>query len=125
MRRQDDAARVAGPMGRVQPRVIFRQERVARVAEDRFDEIQVADQIARREEADLHGLLLDESRHRGADHGPHEQGNKTFRLLLLRGGERQRSNDAGGCNASASNRPKTMLGTAFLSSGIGRPPSAT
>ena len=37
----------------------------------------------------------------------------------------RRSNAAGGCSASVSNLPKTALDTAFLSSGIGRPPSAT
>ena len=31
---------------------------------------------------------------------------------------------SGGSNARASSRPKTSLGTAILSSGIGRPPSA-
>ena len=54
MRRENDAAGVAGPMFHVQAGVVLRQDRIAAVAEDALDEIQVADQAARREETDLH-----------------------------------------------------------------------
>ena len=67
MRREDDAAGVAGPMFGVQPRVIFRQERIAAVAENGFDEIEIADQVARRKEPNLHRLFRGETRHCRAD----------------------------------------------------------
>ena len=54
VRREDDAAGVAGPVLDVEPGVVLGQVRVAGVAEDRLDEVEVADQAARGEEADLH-----------------------------------------------------------------------
>ena len=57
MRREDDAAGVAGPMLDIEAGVVLGQIRIAGVAEDGFDEVEVADQIARREEADLHRFL--------------------------------------------------------------------
>ncbi len=57
MRRNNHAAGVAGPVHHVERGVVFRQIRIARVAENAFDEIQIAHQAARREEADLHRLL--------------------------------------------------------------------
>ncbi len=56
MRREDHAAGVAGPVGDVERGVVFGQMRIAAVAEDRFDEIEIADQAAGSEEADLHRL---------------------------------------------------------------------
>ena len=47
VRRQDHGPGVTGPMDDVEPRVVFRHERIARVAEDRLDEIQIADQRTR------------------------------------------------------------------------------
>ena len=89
MRREDDAAGVAGPMLGVETGVVFRQIRVAAVAEDVFDEIEVADEVARREKTDLHGFLRREAGHFGADDRPEQQRNKALGGLRLRGGERQ------------------------------------
>ncbi len=38
----------------VEAGVVFRQVRIAAVAKNAFDEIEIADEIARREETDLH-----------------------------------------------------------------------
>jgi hypothetical protein len=51
----------------IEARVVLRQERIAPVAEDRLHEVQVADQISRREEPRLHALFGDEARHRRHD----------------------------------------------------------
>ncbi len=90
MRREDDAAGVAGPMFRVERGIVLRQERIAAVAENAFHEIQVAHQIARHEETDLHRLRRRETGNFRADQRPQQQRDKTFRRLRLRGGERQR-----------------------------------
>ena len=72
VRRKDDAARVPGPMLDIQSRVILRQERIAGVPEDALHEIEVADEIARREEPNLHALLGNEARHFRADNRTQE-----------------------------------------------------
>jgi len=41
----------------IQGRIVFRKIRIARIAENRFDKIEIADQAPRRKEANLHGLL--------------------------------------------------------------------
>src|SRR5690606_26074701 len=56
VRRQDDAARVAGPPVDIERSVVLRQMRIAGIAEDRFYEIEVRDQRAGREEARFHPL---------------------------------------------------------------------
>ncbi len=94
MRRENDAAGVAGPMVRVQARVIFRQTGIARVAENAFHEIEIADQIARGEEADFHRFFGRKPRHFRADNRAQQQRDKTFRRLTLCGGERQPHNIA-------------------------------
>ena len=73
----------------VQRRVVHRQIRVARVAEDAFNEVQVAHQIARHEEANLHRLLRAETRHGGAHERPQQQRDEAFCRLRLRRGEGQ------------------------------------
>ena len=90
MRREDDAAGVAGPMLHVERGIIFRQERITAIAENAFHKIQVAHQIARHEETDLHRLLRRETGNFRADQRPQEQRDKTFRRLRLRRGEWQR-----------------------------------
>ena len=55
MRGEDHAAGVAGPVGHVESRVVFREMRIAAIAEDTFDEIEIADQAAGSEEARFHG----------------------------------------------------------------------
>ena len=50
MRRQNHAAGVAGPVHHVERGIVFRQIRIAAVAENAFHEIQIADQAGRREE---------------------------------------------------------------------------
>jgi hypothetical protein len=85
---QNHTAGVSGPMQDVQRGIVFRQIGIAAVAEDGLHEIQIADQIARREEANLHGLgrVCPGGR---ANHGPQQQRYEQAGLLVLIGGERQ------------------------------------
>ena len=69
VRRQHDAARRPGPVGRVQRGVVLGQVGVAGVAEDALDEIEVGDAAPRDEEADLQALLGRDARYLGADEG--------------------------------------------------------
>src|ERR1700733_1293570 len=55
MRSQNYAAGVAGPVSDVESGIVFRQVGVAGVAENRFDEIEIAHQAAGSEKARLHG----------------------------------------------------------------------
>ena len=89
MRREDDAAGVAGPMFAVERGVIFRQQRVAAVFKNRFDEIEIANEVARHEETDFHRFLFREAGNFGADERTQQQRDETFRRLRLRGGEGQ------------------------------------
>jgi hypothetical protein len=54
MRREDDAAGVAGPMFGVERGIIFRQQRIAAVAKNAFDKIQIAHEISRNKKTDFH-----------------------------------------------------------------------
>ncbi len=101
MGRQDDAPAVSGPSLDVERRVVPRQVRVARVAEDALDEIQVGDQSTGHEESHFHPLFRRDLRDRGADQWtqeerdhrlhrlgpvgcewqPHERGGRAQRLL--------------------------------------------
>jgi hypothetical protein len=58
VRSQDDAAGVAAPVINVQARVIFRYQRVARVAENRLDKVEIADQRSGGEKTDLHRFFM-------------------------------------------------------------------
>ena len=70
VRRENHATGMAGPMLRIQARIIFRKEWIARVSEDGFDEIQIAYQTSRCEEPNLHRLLQSNTRHFRTDGGP-------------------------------------------------------
>ncbi len=69
VRGEDDAAGVSGPVLHVQAGVALGQMGIAAIAEDALHEIQVADQVARREEADFHGLFRLPAGHPGQTTG--------------------------------------------------------
>ena len=54
MRRQNDAAGVAGPVHHVERGIVLGKIGIAAVAEDALHEIQIAHQAGGREEPDLH-----------------------------------------------------------------------
>ncbi len=56
MRRQHDAAGVSGPMRHIEARIVLRKVGIAAVAENALHEIEIADQAARCDEPDFHGL---------------------------------------------------------------------
>src|SRR5262249_42042781 len=89
LRRENDAAGVAGPMIEIKASVVFREVRIAAVAENAFHEIQIADEVAGREETNLHRLLRDEAWNFGTDNRPQQQGNETLGGMRLRGREGQ------------------------------------
>ena len=68
----------------IERRVVFRKIGVARVAEDAFDKIQIADQPTGHEKAHFHAFLGRDPGHFGADHGTEQQGNKTLRRFRQR-----------------------------------------
>ena len=71
--REDDAAGMAGPVGDIEAGVVLGQDRIAGVAEDGLDEIEIAHQAAGGEEADLHRLLRADAGDLGADDGAEQQ----------------------------------------------------
>jgi len=89
MRRQDDAAGMACPMLNIQGGIVFGQERVACVAENGLDKIQVGDQSAGGEKAHFQGF----DRHRGgnfrADNRAQQRGYPEFCRVSLRAGKGQ------------------------------------
>ncbi len=89
VRREDDAAGVAGPMQAIERGVVFRQIGIAAVAKNAFDKIEIADQTAGHEEARFHGFRFFGACG-GADQRAQQQRREDVNLLLLIGGERQR-----------------------------------
>ena len=57
MRREDDAAGMSRPMQNVERRIVLGQIGIAAIAENRFHKIEIADEAARREEANLHRFI--------------------------------------------------------------------
>ena len=88
MRGQNHAAGVSGPVLDVERGVVFREVGVASVAEDAFDEIQIAHQAGWGEEADFH-CFGDVGLGCGADQRAQQQGDEESHLLFLICGERQ------------------------------------
>ena len=84
---QDHAARMTGPVVDVEGRIVLDQVRVAGIAEDALDEIQVADEIAGREEPDLHRFLGFHARYLGTDHRTQQQRHEHPCRVGLPGGE--------------------------------------
>jgi|GEM_PF-6770708 len=83
--------------------VVFGESWVARVTEDAFDEVEVADEISRREEADLHRLFRRNTRDGGADDWAQKQREKAAGRLcvcgvcwLWRGREKGQLHELGG-----------------------------
>jgi hypothetical protein len=55
----------------IQSRIVLRQEGVARVPEDRFDEIQIANESAGNKEANFHPFRRSDSGHFGHHERPY------------------------------------------------------
>ena len=87
--REDHAAGVSRPVLDIERRVVDRHERIARVAEDRLDEVEIADQRSRREEADFHCLLQTVAGDFGTDQRAQQDRDPIVGLLLLLRRERQ------------------------------------
>ncbi len=82
MRGNDHAPCVAGPVLDVESGVVLRQIRVAPIAENAFDEIEIAYKTSRSEEANLHGLCGILPR-RWANQRPQEKRHPQPRLVVL------------------------------------------
>ena len=108
----------------IQRRIVLGEIRIAGVAENAFDEIQVADQAAGSEKTQFHGLPGLRSR-RGTYQRPQQQRHPQPRFLRLIRGKREPQNIVGGRNARASKPANAWRGTAILSAGTGNPPSTT
>ena len=93
VRGEDHRAGVAGPGLRLQRCVILRQVRVATVAEDALDEVEVGHEPAGHDEAGLHALLTHVARHRRGDEGTQLERDEAGRRVRLVGGVRQHEVD--------------------------------
>ena len=109
VRRQHDTAGVSGPMRRVEPSVVFGKVRIAAVAENALDKIEVADQTAGRDKPDFHGLLRFTAGRR-TNQRPQQQRDETARGFLFIGGERQRQQIGRRIERRAPQRSESLFG---------------
>src|SRR4051812_46297977 len=89
MRREYYTTCVTRPMFDIQRRIVHWHKRVTRVAENRFNEIQIADQRSWCEEAYFHRLLRTVSRYFRTDRRSQQHGDPEASLLFLGRCERQ------------------------------------
>ena len=89
MRGEHYAPRVPSPGFKVHSRVVFPQERIARVAENALDEIEIAYERPRGEKAYLHSFFSLAVRNRRAHSRAQVEGNPRPALALLGGRERK------------------------------------
>ena len=120
MRSQDHAAGVAGPVLDIEAGIVAGKKRIAAVAEDHLDEIEIADQRAGGEEAHFHGLILTDSGNRGTDDGAKQQRYKRSRRLIQIGGERQFQKIIRRADGAAEEFGEDTLGHGALVSGHGK-----
>ena len=121
VRGEDDAAGVAGPGLRGQGGVVLRQVGVAAVAEDALDEVQVGDQAAGGDEADLHGALGGEAGDLGHDDGAQQQGDEAAGRIGLGGGPRQGHEVVGGVDGGREDAGEDVAGHGLLVVRDGQP----
>jgi hypothetical protein len=69
--------------------IIFRQERVARVSKNTFDEIQIAHEISRNKKSHFQSSFRRETGNFRANERTQKQRDETFRRFFLSGGEWQ------------------------------------
>ena len=83
---------VQPPASSIEPGIVFRQERIARVAKNALHKVQIAHEDTRRKEADFHGLLLEHAGHFRTDDRTQQLTNKGAGLpgLWQAGGVGQR-----------------------------------
>ena len=84
VRRQDYAAGVAGPVQAIEGGVVFGQIGIAAVAEDTFDEIEIADQASRHKEPSLHRFRFFIAGGRTNERTEQERGEDVDLVLLMR-----------------------------------------
>ena len=120
VRGEHDAAGVAAPVFGIERGVVFREARIAGVAEDAFDEVEIADETAGDEETDFHFLLGGKTRDGGADHGPEQQGDHAFRGGRLRRQEGQAFHRGGRLQGMLQELGKNGLGHGLLVVGHGQ-----
>ena len=80
MRGKNDTAGVSAPVHGVERGIVVGQIRVAGVAEDAFDKVQIANQSTRDKETHFHRFLGSDSRHFRADHGAKQQRDEALGL---------------------------------------------
>ncbi len=96
VRREDHSAGVAGPGLRLQGGVVLRQVRVAAVAEDAFDEVEVGHEPTGNDEPGLHALLTHVAGHCRGNQRTQLEGDEAGRRHLLVGGVGQHEVDLRG-----------------------------
>ncbi len=121
VRSEDHAAGLAGPAADIEAGVVVGEERIAGVAEDRLDEIEVGDEPARGEETDLEGLLRAHPGDRRADDRSQEERDPEGRLVPAPAGEGQAEQVARRLEGDAEERGEDRLGHGLLVGGYGQP----
>ena len=86
---KNDTSGVAGPMFGIETGVVFGKIRVATVAKDAFDEVEVGNEVSGGKKPDLHAALLGNTGDFWANDRAEKQGNKNFRRVLAGSGKGQ------------------------------------
>ena len=110
MRCQDHATGMSRPVFDIESRIVHGHERVTGVAEDRFHEVQIADQRPWCEEADFHRLFRTISRYCGADDGTQQHRDPVPGFLFLICRERQQQQIGGRIHRMTEQRHVGLLG---------------
>ena len=108
-------------MLRVEAGVVFRKEGIACVAEDAFHEVQVAHEVAGREEPGFHRLLRGDSRDFRDDDGTKQQGDEDLGGIFRSPGERKRHDVRRGIKRHFQQAREHRLGHGFFVGGNRQP----
>ena len=120
MRREDDAAGMTGPVFRIERGIIFRQVRIACVAKDAFDEVEICHQRTRNEKTRFHRALGSRVRHGRTNERTYIKRNKAFRRLRRRGGKGQPEQFGGGIHRLLEKAAENFRGHRLLVVGHGQ-----
>ena len=121
VRSQDDASGVPTPMFGIEGSVILREQRIAGVAEDALDEVEVGHQRSRHEEANLHALAGHHAGNLRADDRADQQRDHASRRFGSGSGERQMEELFRRLQRARQKVREHRLGNAFLVVRDGQP----
>ena len=109
MRGEDHAPGVTAPVLGIEGGIVFRQVRVAGVAEDRLHEVEIADHAAGDKKPDLHAFFRSEAGHFGADDRAQQERHHRLGFFLLILGKGQAQQRGGRIQRGKQNATKHVL----------------